>query len=218
MLVDDRSFRRPACRSSFTLKEKRSEFIADLFPAADEDEARRALEQIRREHFSATHNCPAWRVGCPELIEFSSDDGEPAGTAGRPILGALQKAGMGNAALIVTRYFGGVKLGVRGLIDAYTAAAEGVIAQAQAVRKAPFRTVQVFCDYPRLSDVNHLLRSSGIPEKRIFTAYAEQVTLTATVSPSLEEGLRRALSSYEGEQLQSAPCIWSEDCVLCPED
>ena len=105
-------------------KIQRSVFIARLEPCHDESSARDFLNRVRTEHRDATHNCWAYLLnadavsGRPETAN-SSDDGEPSGTAGRPILGALRRSGLVNAMVIVTRYFGGVKLGVRGLIDAY---------------------------------------------------------------------------------------------------
>ncbi|MBP5212153.1 MAG: YigZ family protein [Pyramidobacter sp.] len=161
---------RPAAPAFFTLKEKRSEFIAALFPAAGTDEARAALDAVRLEHKQATHNCPAWRIGFPAVEEFSSDDGEPSGTAGRPILGCLQKVGLCNAVLVVTRYFGGVKLGVRGLIDAYSAAAAGVIAQTRTETVRPFRQLRLHSSYDRISSLSHALRSSGISDDRVRTS------------------------------------------------
>ncbi len=157
---------RPLETAEFTLKERRSEFIASLHPAATADEARSFLEEIRRRNLSATHNCHAWRVNYPSGEEFSSDDGEPSGTAGRPILGVLQSANMWNVAVVVTRYFGGVKLGVRGLIDAYSAAAQGVLSRAKPQKSLAYRAVTLRCGYPQLADARHLIKIAGIPESR----------------------------------------------------
>ncbi len=205
---------RPLEPAEFTLREKRSEFIAALYPAATADEARAALEEVRRRHYSATHNCPAWRVSYPATEEFSSDDGEPGGTAGRPILGVLQKAGMCNAVIVVTRYFGGVKLGVRGLIDAYSAAAEGAAARAKTERSLPFRSVALRCGYPALGDAKHLVKSAGIPDRRVKTDYGAEIVLTLTVAPALEERLREKLETYEARQILIGPPAWSEKPIL----
>lgn len=205
---------RPTGRATFTLKEKRSEFIAVLVPVVTPEEARSELDRVRREHFSATHNCPAWRTGYPDVQEYSSDDGEPGGTAGRPILGALKKAELCNALLVVTRYFGGVKLGVRGLIDAYSAAAEGVIALTPTERALPFRTVRLRCGYPALTDVRHAIRTCGIPENRVEIRYDADVSITLTVAPKFEEALRAKSKSYEVRQMLLEAPRWAEEAVL----
>ena len=217
MLALERPCRRPTAPAVYSFKEKRSEFIAALFPSAAGDEARAALESVRREHHGATHNCPAWRVGYPEVEEFCSDDGEPGGTAGRPILGALQKAGLFNAALVVTRYFGGIKLGVRGLIDAYGTAAAGVIERAAIETVLPFKELELRCGYEHLAALSRAVKSAGIAENRLRTTYAVDVTLSLHVSPAREERLRTLLDSYEGRQLLAAPPRWGKNYVLTAE-
>ena len=105
---------------------KGSRFIATAVPVADEDAAKAALAQLRAEMPDATHHCSAWRIAAPSL-ERANDDGEPGGSAGRPILSAIQGRNLVNVAVIVTRYFGGTKLGVGGLVRAYGAAAAAVL-------------------------------------------------------------------------------------------
>ena len=112
---------------------RRSRFIACLAPCRDEAGCRGFLNDIHAAHRDATHNCWAYLLGPHPTTEYCSDDGEPSGTAGRPILGAVRRSGMVNVMVVVTRYFGGVKLGVRGLIEAYGLAAERVLAAAERV-------------------------------------------------------------------------------------
>lgn len=218
MLALDQPCRRPAGPALYSFKEKRSEFIAALFPAAAGDEARAALDSVRKEHHGAAHNCPAWRVGYPDVEEFCSDDGEPGGTAGRPILGALQKAGLFNSILIVTRYFGGVKLGVRGLIDAYGAAAAGAVARAAVETVLPFKKLELRCGYEQLAALSRAVKSAGIAENRLRAAYGAGAALTLLVSPPLEERLRALLDGYETRTLLAAPPRWSENYVLAAEN
>lgn len=207
---------RPTAACVHTFKEKRSEFIAALFPAATAEEARTALEVVRLEHRQATHNCPAWRIGFPATEEFSSDDGEPSGTAGRPILGELRKKELCNAVVVVTRYFGGVKLGVRGLIDAYMAAAAGVIAAAPTERVAPFHIVRLRCGYDALGSLTRALKAAGVEERRISTRFAEDVAVEAFVAESQKERLSAHLCSYDVQKLLAAPPLWDETSVLAP--
>ena len=114
---------------------RRSCFIACLAPCRDEAGCRGFLNDIHAAHRDATHNCWAYLLGPHPTVEYCSDDGEPSGTAGRPILGAVRRSGMVNVMVVVTRYFGGVKLGVRGLIEAYGPAAERVLTAAERVER-----------------------------------------------------------------------------------
>lgn len=112
----------------FEIKIQRSRFIGHIEPCDSEQRAKEILKKIREKHNKATHNCWAYIIELNNYkIEHCSDNGEPPGTAGRPILGAIKRSGLVNVMLIVTRYFGGKKLGVRGLIDAYGLTAEKTI-------------------------------------------------------------------------------------------
>ena len=114
--------------------EKKSKFIADLFYVTSEEEAKEKLEEIRKKYYDAKHHCYAYRVNDKNrIIERASDDGEPAGTAGAPILHLLNKLELTNVLLVVTRYFGGILLGTGGLIRAYTQASQLAIENAQMV-------------------------------------------------------------------------------------
>ena len=114
---------------NYELKILRSRFIACAASCFSDEQAREIIKQVKLEHKNATHNCWGYVINHNNYkSEFSSDNGEPPGTAGRPILGAIKKRGLENIIVIVTRYFGGKKLGVRGLIEAYGLAADGAIA------------------------------------------------------------------------------------------
>jgi uncharacterized YigZ family protein len=205
---------RPLKSCEFALKEKRSEFLALLFRADSVDEARATLEEIRRRHFGATHHCPAWRIGFPETLEFCSDDGEPSGTAGRPILGELKRAGLCCAGIVVTRYFGGVKLGVRGLIDAYGAAAAGAIGRAEKEACAPFRLLTLQCEYGNLNALLRLVRSTGVAEERIRTCFDARVSLQVFAAPQAELSLGKKLQAYDARQLLCAQPLWGKTQLL----
>ncbi|HCI29825.1 MAG TPA: hypothetical protein DE117_06595 [Fervidobacterium sp.] len=114
---------------------ERSIFITTLRGIEDEYEAKNFISEMNKKYADATHNCPAYRlIGKQGIIEFSSDVGEPSGTAGVPMLNSLRKAELLNVAVVVTRYFGGVKLGIRGLIDAYSQSVERAIEKAQSLK------------------------------------------------------------------------------------
>ena len=117
----------PIAPSQGLIKELGSKFYGFAFPVGDISEANGHLQELRKKYFDATHHCYAWRLGAKGENTFIQDDGEPAHTAGSPILGQIRSHHLTNTLVVVVRYFGGTKLGVRGLIDAYKAAAEEVL-------------------------------------------------------------------------------------------
>ncbi|RLE18771.1 MAG: hypothetical protein DRJ08_01485 [Acidobacteria bacterium] len=119
--------------AQFTVKG--SKFIAAVFPVSDEEAAKAILADVRKKYYDATHNCYAWRIH--PGIEKSSDDGEPAGSAGKPILQVLKGSGLANIMVVVTRYFGGTKLGIGGLVRAYGDAAALALEKVKAVTLYP---------------------------------------------------------------------------------
>src|SRR5690606_169599 len=112
---------------------KKSRFIGRARPVASEEEAIRFIEAVKKEHWSATHNCAAYVVGDNNELQKQSDDGEPSGTAGRPILEVIKNMGLKYTAVVVTRYFGGIKLGASGLIRAYAEGAQVAIQAAEPI-------------------------------------------------------------------------------------
>ena len=133
MLIPYRSVRTP-CRKETEIK--KSIFIAQLFPVETEEEAQSILETVRKNHKDAAHNCWAWRIGTVRIREKSSDGGEPQGTAGHPMLHVLQMKSLTNTLSVVTRYFGGIKLGTGGLARAYG----GILPSSCAVRRSRRRS------------------------------------------------------------------------------
>lgn len=144
------------------IKIKGSRFIATAVHVSSKEQALEALEQIRKEFFDATHNCFAYRLGEKGLDFRAADDGEPNGTAGKPILFAIQKYGVSDTLVVVTRYFGGTKLGTGGLARAYTNAAELVLESCQRSPVYKASTVRVFCTYDDVKTVLKLLEKYAI--------------------------------------------------------
>lgn len=112
-----------AAPSTGEFKDRASKFLAYTWPVSSEQEIHEHLEGLRKEHFKARHHCYAWRLGREGLLFRANDDGEPSGTAGRPILGQIDSAGLTDVLIVVVRYFGGTLLGTSGLINAYREAA-----------------------------------------------------------------------------------------------
>nr|HPR89953.1 YigZ family protein [Synergistaceae bacterium] len=120
-------YKEPASETTVEVKINKSRFLGHVRICRSEEEVRMKLKEVCDLHKQATHNCWAYRIGEESYREYFSDDGEPAGTAGKPILGAISRLDLTNALIVVTRYFGGIKLGVRGLIEAYGSTATNAL-------------------------------------------------------------------------------------------
>lgn len=154
---------------------KKSRFIGQAKPVESEEEAIAFIEAVKKEHWNATHNCSAYMVGERDQIQKASDDGEPSGTAGKPILEVIRQQGLKNVVVVVTRYFGGILLGAGGLIRAYTdGAVEGIAAAGPVTRKL-HQEILVSIDYTWLGKVENELRSRGTLLGE--TQFTDKVTL-----------------------------------------
>ena len=142
---------------------KRSRFLARAVPVRSEEEAAAVLAARRKEHYAARHHCYAYVLGPRHEITRFSDDGEPSGTAGKPILEALLASGLHDALLVVTRYFGGTLLGTGGLVRAYAAAARDALDKAQGGLLHHGARWHILCSYNDLSRVEHLLEALSLP-------------------------------------------------------
>lgn len=165
-------------------KIKRSVFIASLEPCNNENEARNFLARIISQHRDATHNCRAYII---DGVEYSSDDGEPSGTAGKPILNAIKKSGLENVMIIVTRYFGGVKLGTRGLIDAYGGVSEKALEMAGRVEKILTKPIKISLEYNSMGMITKILDAHGA--KNLQWEYGADVNVRADVPVNFFENL-----------------------------
>ena len=142
-----------------TTEEKNSAFLTFLHPITSREEAMGHVDQYRKKYSDADHVCWAYIIGNtrqPQTQAFS-DDGEPSGTAGKPILHVLTEREVGNSLAVVVRYFGGVKLGAGGLVRAYSAAVSGTVAQAQLSMVSPTVSLQVVVDFAREAKIRHLV-------------------------------------------------------------
>lgn len=167
---------------------ERSRFIGHCNESATEMAAKEFIVQIRTEHPQATHNCFAYRIGIEEHpLEYYNDHGEPNGTAGKPILGAILRLNLTNVVIVVTRYFGGKKLGVRGLIDAYGEAASLVLKEAGISEKIPRFTVTLRYGYPDHMQI--LYRLQQLNAEIETTEFGETVTTQFAVPEERRDAL-----------------------------
>ena len=146
------SYKTLSAPSQAEFKDKGSRFIAHAYPVRSTEEAKRHADTLRQEHHKARHWCYAWRIGTDGTQFRANDDGEPAGSAGRPILGQIDSFGLTDTTVIVVRYFGGTLLGVPGLIHAYKTATQAALAAADIIEKDIEKTVRLRCGYPHLSE------------------------------------------------------------------
>ena len=160
----------------------KSKFLAHVAHVDDEESAREFLLTIRKKFFDATHNCSAWVLGERGDKQKSNDDGEPGGTAGNPILETIKKNELTNCAVVVTRYFGGIKLGAGGLIRAYSHTAALGIANSKIVQMTAFQKISLTLEYNFLATVENYLRNKKI--RVVNTDYADVVTLEILLLPA----------------------------------
>ncbi len=146
------AYRTLAAPAYSEFKDKGSRFIAFAYPVLHEDEIKALVEALQKEHHKAVHWCYAYRLGVDGTRFRANDDGEPSGSAGRPILGQIDSAGLTDILIVVVRYFGGTLLGVPGLIHAYKTVSAAALVQGEMVEKDIEKTVCLRCGYPVLND------------------------------------------------------------------
>jgi uncharacterized YigZ family protein len=177
-------------------KEKGSKFIAYTFPVYSEEEVKECLEEVKKEHFKARHYCYAYRIGLDGKRFRANDDGEPSGTAGRPILGQIDSFGLSNVLSIVVRYFGGTKLGTSGLKRAYKESTKDAFQEAQIVEKIVEDQFHVVFDYVATSDVMNFIKNEGFTI--LNATYENKTTLLITIRQSDIKRFKKTLEKIIG--------------------
>lgn len=194
------TIREPA---SASLKDTGSRFLGLLYPVSADAEATRILNECRKKYYDATHHCYAWRIRNEQtgnIIERTSDDGEPSGTAGKPILTVLHHAGLENILCIVVRWFGGTKLGTGGLVRAYSDTAKGAVGNAVILRQYTYVTGIITADFSQEAD---LIRIFSQNQVRIqSTDYTDQITMSIGILPSKLALVQRLIKDHFRNQLE----------------
>ena len=180
----------PAAYGTDELTEKRSRFIGQVWPVETEEDARERIGATKKRYYDARHNC--WCYVLRSGAVRYSDDGEPQGTAGQPMLNVFQSAGITDVCCVVTRYFGGVLLGAGGLVRAYSAAARDALAAAGVRRMAEWQSILVPCPYPLYERVKRLLDECGAVVED--TDFGADVLLTALIRADRAEAFQKSLS------------------------
>ena len=177
---------------------QKSRFIAYTSHVETEAEARDFVAAIKKKHFDARHNCSAWVLGADSSQQKSNDDGEPGGTAGNPILEAIKQHGLTNVVVVVTRYFGGIKLGAGGLIRAYSHTASLGLEATPCLDVKPFCLMEAEMDYSLLGTVENWIRNEELRTGE--TAYLDKVTVRLLVEPADCEAISTELTNLTAAQ------------------
>lgn len=172
--------------------EKKSRFIATTLPVKTEEEALAFIEAMRKKYWDARHNCFAYVIGERGGIRRYSDDGEPGGTAGKPMLDVLLGEEVRNIAVVVTRYFGGTLLGTGGLVRAYSSAVQAGLASSVIITRIPGLKLCVEADYTSLGKIQYTLAQREI--KTLDAVYTDKVTLTALIPEEEAETVKTELT------------------------
>ena len=178
------------------MRERSSKFLSYIYPVQSEEQIREALEALRKRYFDATHHCYAWRLGPKGEHYRANDDGEPSGTAGKPILGQLLSHELTDCLVVVVRYFGGTKLGVPGLIAAYKESAQQAIEAAEIIEKTVDRAITVHCPYLTMNDVMRIIKEEQ--PKVVGQEFDNLCTMHLTIRESRAEILIEKLKKAGG--------------------
>ncbi len=193
--------------------EKKSRFIATVRPVETEEEAVSFINETKKKYWDAKHNCSAFVIGKRQEITRCSDDGEPAQTAGRPMLDVLLGRGITNTAVVVTRYFGGVLLGTGGLVRAYQAAVQAGLASCRVITKKQGKMLAVHTDYNGLGRLQYLF---GQQETAVLdTEYTADVVMTVLVPAKQYESLPKEITEQTNG---TAKMEWEKEAVYAVVD
>jgi uncharacterized YigZ family protein len=192
----------PAVETREEIRVSNSRFIATAAPVFTTDEAKRFIKKIKNEYSDASHNVPAFLIGYgPSVTAHCNDDGEPSGTAGRPMLAVLQGSGLGDIVVVVTRYFGGTKLGTGGLVRAYGDAVKAVLENLPLAEKVPTHTAMMAVPYNLFEQVKLLIEAHN--GRVLDEEFAADVTITAQFAVEQFDDFQNALRELSHGRLQA---------------
>ena len=195
MLIKD-TYASIAGRSDGLFKDNGSRFIAQAYPVESEEEVKEIVGSLKKEYHDARHHCFAYRIGLDGSRWRANDDGEPSGSAGRPILGQIDAAGLSDILVVVIRYFGGIKLGIPGLIRAYKTSTSDALAQATVVEKVAGKDYRLSFPYLSMNAVMKVVKDMSLPQKDQF--FAERCSMLLRVRLSQEAAFLDRVSNIEG--------------------
>ena len=186
------AYRSIAARSEGLFKDNGSRVIALAYPVETEEEVREIVASLKKEYHDARHHCYAYRLGYKGDRFRANDDGEPSGSAGRPILGQIDSMGLSDVLVVVVRYFGGIKLGIPGLIRAYKTSTADALGQAEIIEKVAGKRFRLTFDYLSMNGVMKVLKDLGLTP--VGQDFGLQCSLEVRVRLALEEDFRNRLT------------------------
>ena len=195
------------------ITEKKSRFIATVRPVESEDEAVSFINETKKKYWDARHNCSAFVIGKRQELTRCSDDGEPAGTAGRPMLDVLLKENIHNAAVVVTRYFGGVLLGTGGLVRAYQQATKAGLSASEIIEKKDGAVLFIRTDYTGIGRLQYLLAQEKITV--MDTAYEADVLVKAVIPENDKKRIEKAIIEQTNG---TAKLEWGDEVTFAEYD
>ncbi len=185
-----------ASRSDGLFKDNGSRFIAQAYPVGSEEQVKDIVDRIKKEYHDARHHCYAYRIGLDGSVWRANDDGEPSGSAGRPILGQIDSAGLSDVLVVVIRYFGGIKLGIPGLIRAYKTSTADALANATVVEKVAGNDYKVTFPYLSMNSVMKVAKDLSLPQRD--QSFAEECSMVLRVRLSQEADFLERISGIDG--------------------
>jgi uncharacterized YigZ family protein len=180
-------------------RDRGSRFLAYTYPITEHDEIKPILDQLRKEHHDARHHCFAYMLGADRTIFRSSDDGEPSGTGGRPILGQINSFGLTNLLIVVVRYFGGTLLGVSGLINAYRSAAESAIQNSEIIECALKEYYEIKYPYDSMNSIMKIIKEEEISQSN--QSFETICTIIISFRTTAKEKILTRFERIEGIEL-----------------
>jgi uncharacterized YigZ family protein len=199
MLFDDR-YQEILSPAEGIFKDKGSKFIARAFPVYHEEEIKGILEMLRKEYYDARHHCYAYILNPDKSSYRINDDGEPSGSAGKPIYGQLLSKDLTNILVVVIRYFGGTKLGIPGLINAYKTATQEALSQAVIVHKTVNDVFELQFDYPLMNSIIRILKEENLEAS--LSRFELNCLIEVPIPKSQSMRIQSILESIHGLQLQ----------------
>lgn len=184
-------YRSIAAPAEGLFKDNGSRFIALAYPVESEESVKEIVAGLRKEYHDARHHCYAYRIGYDGALFRSSDDGEPSGSAGRPILGQIDSAGLSDILVVVVRHFGGIKLGIPGLIRAYKSSTADALANATVVEKTAGTVYRISFDYLSMNAVQKVLKDMNLPQSS--QEFSQSCSLVTRVRLTEDDSFRQRL-------------------------
>ena len=188
------AYRSIAAPAQGLFKDNGSRFIAFAYPVETEDQVKELVQALRKEYHDARHHCYAYRLGYKGDVWRASDDGEPSGSAGRPILGQIDSLGLSDVLVVVVRYFGGIKLGIPGLIRAYKTSTSDALSSAQIVEKIAAQNFGISFDYLSMNAVMKVLKDMDLPQSNQL--FGERCSIQVRVRLTAVEDFKKKMKDY----------------------